>query len=211
MRRIAVCAAVLAMLLPPAFAEGQVTLNLTGGPNFATWVWPERAGRQKPWSWLGAALGVSARLPVDEKWGIQLGVGVSEKGWSDEGICWVGWESFACSAKVGKWITYFESTVLADRQFRLGDRFRLHLLAGSALGYQWYDDPRKAARFDFGVIAGSHVETRLFGGLGLLVGALYNHGIKNVHSGYVVEEAKSWYYAKSRTLNLSTGLSYLIG
>lgn len=209
MRRFAICAAVVLFLLAPPSVQGQVTLTVTGGPNIATWVWPERAERHEPWSWHGAALGVSAGLPVAGNWGIQLGAGLSVKGWSDEGECAVGWETFACGW--GKWITYFESTVLADRQIRLGDRFRLHLLAGPVLGYQWDEPPQLAARFDFGIVGGAQVETRLSGGLGLLVGALYNHGLTNVDSGHVIDEWKDWYHSKSRTLTLRTGLSYTIG
>ena len=209
MRRFAICAAVLLFLLAPPSVQGQVTFTVTGGPNIATWVWPERAERHEPWSWHGAALSVSAGLPVAGNWGIQLGAGLSVKGWSDEGECAVGWETFACGW--GKWITYFESTVLADRQIRLGDRFRLHLLAGPVLGYQWDEFPQRAARFDFGIAGGAQIETRLSGGLGLLLGALYNHGLKNVDSGHVIDEWKDWYHSKSRTLTLRTGLSYTIG
>lgn len=210
MRRFAISAATLLLLLPPpASAHAQVTLRLTAGPNIATWVWPARAERHEPWSWHGPALGVSAGLPVAGNWGIQLGVGLSVKGWSDEGECSNARGTFACGW--GKWITYFESTVLADRQIRLGDRFRLHLLAGPALGYQWDEFPQRAARFDFGIAGGAHVETQLSGRLGLLVGALYNHGLTNVDSGDVIAEWKDWYRSESRTLTLRTGLSYTIG
>ena len=208
MKRIAICAAILVILLPPAFAQGQVMLNLTGGVNMATWVWPERADRQESWSWHGGALGLAAGFPIVGNWGIQLGVGLSQKGWNDEGTCEVGWESFACGW--GKWITYAESTILADRRIRLGDRYRLHLLAGPALGYQWDPQPQVAARFDFGIAGGAQLETRIRGGLGFSVGALYTHGLKNVHSMDVIEEWKNWYYSKSRTLTLRTGLSYTI-
>ena len=174
MRRFAISAATLLLLLPPpASAHAQVTLRLTAGPNIATWVWPAGAERHEPWSWHGPALGVSAGLPVAGNWGIQLGGGLSVKGYSreHEGECGnAQGTSYVCAS--GKWITYFESTVLADRQIRLGDRFRLHLLAGPALGYQWDEYPERAADFDFGIAGGAHVETQLSGRLGLLIGAL---------------------------------------
>lgn len=209
MRHFAISAAALLFLLFPASARSQVALSLTGGANIATWVWPERAERQEAWSWHGAALGFAAGLPIAGNWGIQLGIGLSQKGWHDEGDCTVGWESFAC--EWGKWITYAESTVLAERRIELGNRLRLHLLAGPALGYQWDPQPQVAARFDFGIAGGAHLETRIRGGLGLSVGALYIHGLKNVHSMDVIEEWKNWYYSKSRTLTLRAGLSYTIG
>lgn len=209
MRRFAIGAAALVFVLLPSSVQGQVTFALTGGPNVATWVWPERAERQESWSWHGVALGLAAGFPIAGNWGIQLGAGLSEKGWHGEGTCWVGWETFHCTW--GKWILYFESTVLADRRIQLGDRLRLHLLAGPALGYQWDPEPRRAARFDFGIAGGTQLEIRLYAGLGLSVGALYTHGLKNVDSGYVIDEWKDWYYARSRTLTLRTGLSYTIG
>lgn len=209
MRRFAICVAALLFLLPPSALQGQVTFTVTVGPNIATWVWPERADRHESWSWHGGALGLAAGFPVAGNWGIQLGVGLSMKGWNDEGTCAVGWESFSCGS--GKWITYFETTVLADRRIELGDRFQLHLLSGPFLGYQWDPYPQRAARFDFGIAGGAEVRTRLSGRLGLSVGALYTHGLKNVDAGYVIDEWKDWYYARSRTLTLRIGLSYSIG
>lgn len=209
MRRIAICLAALFHLLLPTSAQGQVTFTVTGGPNIATWVWPERAERRESWSWHGGALGLAAGVPIVGNWGVQLGIGLSQKGWHGEGRCAAGWETFAC--EWGKWITYAESTVLADRRVQLSNRFRLHLLAGPALGYQWDPQPQVAARFDFGIAGGARLDTRIRGGLGLSVGALYTHGLKNVHSMDVIEEWKNWYYSKSRTLTLRTGLSYAIG
>lgn len=209
MIRFATSAVAALLLLSPASTRGQVTFTVTGGPNIATWVWPERAERQESWSWHGGALGLAAGFPIVGNWGVQLGIGLSEKGWHGGGTCWVGWESFEC--EWGKWITYAESTVLADRRIRLGNRFRLHLLAGPALGYQWDPQPQRAARFDFGIAGGIQVETRLYGRLGLSAGALYTHGLKNVDAGYVIDEWKDWYHSKSRTLTLRTGLSFTIG
>ena len=209
MRRFAICVAALLFPLPPASAQSQVTFTVAGGPNVATWVWPEGAERQESWSWHGGALGLAAGFHVAGNWGIQLGAGLSQKGWHGEGTCEIAWESFPC--EWGKWITYFETTALADRRIELGNRFRLHLLAGPALGYQWDPYPQRAARFDFGIACGAQLETRLYGGLGLSVGALYTHGLKNVHSMNVIDEWKDWYYSKSRTLTLRTGLSYTIG
>ena len=219
MRRFAIFAAVVPLLLPPPEpAHAQVTLRVTGGLNAATWVWPDRAERHHPLSWHGGALGVSAGLPIFGDWGIRVGADLTVKGWHEEEPCAVpllpdppGTEdppdTEVCES--GKWIPYFETTVLADRRIELGDRFELYLLAGPFLGYQWDPLPR-AKDFDFGVAGGAQLDRRLSGGLGLSVGALYTHGLKDItHS--VVDHWKGWYYTHSRTLSLRVGLSYRIG
>ncbi len=95
--------------------------------------------------------------------------------------------------------------MLSDRRIELYDRSELHLLVGPFLAYQWNPDP-KATDFDFGVAGGAQLDTRLYGGLGLSVGALYTHGFKDTtHS--VVDHWKGWYYTHSRTLSIRAGLS----
>ena len=183
----------------------------------------------------GWALDIVAGFPISENWGIQLGAGLSEKGYHSEHTCWVWtWGESPCTAE--NWIPYFESTLLADRRFELTNRVLLHLLVGPFLGFQRDSEreiwilregefvgglSREVRAFDFGIAAGARLEIGVYGKLGLSVGTLYTHGLTNIDvveawPGGVVTLVQ-WYFplnryaVKTRTLTLRTGLSYSIG
>ena len=138
MGRFAISLAALLLLLPGRSAQGQVTLSLAGGPGFAERVFGATNhtwGETRPRFRHGWALDIAAGFPISENWGIQLGAGLSEKGYHSEHTCWFWtWGESPCTAE--NWIAYFESTLLADRRFELTNRVLLHLLAGPFLGFQ---------------------------------------------------------------------------
>ena len=198
MKRFAISAAALLLLLPGESAQGQVTLTLAVGPNIATLA---RVEGRESWSQLGGGLGVTVGLPVSDDWGIQLGVGTSDKGYHREYPPCGGVGPHGCVVSSGIYLNYLESTVLADRRFELDNRVLLHLLAGPFLAYQFDPEPQRAKAFDFGVAGGAQLEMGLYGKLGLSVATLYTHGLRNIRETTL----------KTRTLTLRAGLSYSIG
>lgn len=172
-------------------------------------------------------------------WGIQLGAGLSEKGYHREHTCWPPWSrrvsEFPCTAE--NLIPYLEFTLLADRRFELTDRARLHLLAGPFLGFQrdslhtvWIlregetirGLTRKVEAFDRGAAAGARLEIAVHGNLWLSVGTLYTHGFTKIDmvpasKGNVISPLTRWYFpvnayaVRTRTLTFRTGITYSIG
>jgi len=201
-RGCAIFAAALLFLLPGGPVQSQVTLTVLGGPNIATLAYAERPGTLKPWSRHGGALGLAVGFPVSDSWGVQLGVGLSSKGYNGGRDCESARNPLACS----EWVDYLESTVLVDRRFELGSPV-LHLLAGPFLGYQlatYLGSP-----FDYGVAFGAQLDLELYGKLRLSLGPLYSHGLKS--NSYRVATIQPPAYTRTRTLTLRTGLSYSIG
>ena len=242
MRRFAISLAALLLLLPGGSAHGQVTLSVAGGGHFtesvigyspSTRTWGEASPRSRH----GWALGIAAGLPISDKWGIQLGAGLSEKGYRGQHTCVLGeWGEFSCLAET--LIPYLEAMILADRRFELTARVSLHLLAGPFLAFQgnserkivisdreevrFLVEPREIGAFDFGVAGGARVEIGVYGKLGLSVGTLYTHGLRNIDTvegvGRDTAVPLIWrYYAvnaytvKTRSLTFRTGLTYSIG
>jgi len=97
MRCLAIFAVAVLTLVSGGSAQGQVTLTLAGGPNLATLAYAERSGTLKPWSRHGGALGLAAGSPVSDRWGIQLGVGLSSKGYDGGRDCESARNPLACS------------------------------------------------------------------------------------------------------------------
>ena len=156
----------------------------------------------EPWTWHGEAFGVSFRFPVSDNWGMQVGGARSVKGYWREGDPMSAPPSpYPCFIGGGLVLRFFELTVLSDRRIELGDRIRLHLLAGPFLGLSAdrSDDPR-VQPFDFGVAGGVQLDVGLSGNVGIVVGALHTHGLINTHTG-----------DQTRTLTLRGGLSCSIG
>ena len=201
--RLAIAAAALLILVPGRPARSQVTLTVAGGPNIATLAHAERSGTLKPWSRHGGALGLAAGFPVSGNWGMQLGVGLSSKGYNGGSDCVpAGGNPLSCS----EWVYYLEVTVLADRRFELGNPV-LHLLAGPFLGHHlatYLGSPR-----EFGIALGAQLDVGLYGKLRLSLGPLYAHGLTS--NSYWVATIGPPTYTRTRTLTLRTGLSYSIG
>jgi len=238
MRRYAISVAALLLLMPGSSAQGQVTLTVTGGFGFAERVFGHTNhtwGEDRPRSRHGRALGITAGFPMSGTWGIQLGAGLSEKGYHKEHTCRSRMASEApCTAE--NLIPYLEFTLLADRRFQLTDRARLHLLAGPFLGFQrdslhtvWIlregetirGLTRKVEAFDRGVVAGARLEIAVHGNLWLSVGTLYTHGFTKIdmvptYKGRIVPLI-AWYFPtnayaiRTRTLTFRTGITYSIG
>ncbi len=238
MRRCAISVAALLLLMPGSSAQGQATLTLAGGLGFAERVFGHTNhtwGEDKPRSRHGRALGITAGFPVFGTWGIQLGAGLSEKGYHREHTCLSGTRlEIPCTAE--NLIPYLEFTLLADRRFQLTDRARLHLLAGPFLGLQrdslhtvWIlregetirGLTRKVEAFDRGVAAGARLEIGVHRNLWLSVGTLYTHGFTKIDvvpawKRNVISPGR-WYFPvdayalRTRTLTFRTGVTYSIG
>ena len=206
MRRFAIFAAVLFLLLPGRSAQSQVKVAVTGGANLST------LDSDNPWTWHGPTLGMAVGLPVSDKWSIQLSGRRSGKGYSEEAYdCGELWGmSMPCVVAGGVSLTYTEFMVLSDRRIELGDRVRMHLLAGPFGGHQ--GGRRHSRTFDLGVAGGAQVEVGLHGNWGLQAGTLYTHGLVNTgptcggSDGCITNEL----YQKTRTLTLRGGLYYSI-
>ena len=206
MRRIAIFAAALLLLLPGSPAQSQIKLAVTGGANLST------LDFDRPWTWHGRALGMAFGFPVSDNWSIQLAGRRSGKGyWEEFYDCgdWCGVGQMPCGG--GDLLSYIEFMVLSDRRIELGDRVRLHLLVGPFGGHQ--GGQRQTRNFDFGVGGGAQVEVGLYGNWGVQAGTLYTHGFVNTgptcggNSGCLNGEP---YQKKTRTLTLRGGLSYSI-
>ena len=199
MRRFAIFAAALLLLLPGRSAQSQVKLALTGGANLST-----LDNYAPSWSWHGRAFGVTFGFPVSDNWSIQLAGARSGKGFYEE-YDTEGCNPYWCSAASGLLLTYLEFMVLSDRRIELGDRVRLHLLAGPFFGVSTRTRMRHT-RSDFGVAAGALIEVGLHGNWGLQAGTVYTHGLVNTQVYKYPYQAHS----KTRTLTLRGGLSYSI-
>jgi len=215
MRRFAIFLVTPLLLLPAGHAHGQVALTVAVGVNVATLAYAERSDRHQPWSLHGGTLAGTVGLPVSDNWGIQLGLGVSTKGYTEKSDCTVDYTDGypgVCDGGGGIYLNYLETTLLVDRRIELGSRFLLHLLAGPALGYQWNPNFVRSRVFDYAVAGGFQIDTRLSNKMALSAGTLYTHGFSNIHdSSHVIQAWRDWYTEKTRTLSLRTGFSYLIG
>ena len=211
MRHFAIFFVTALLLLPGRPAHGQVALTVAVGANVATLAYAERSEQHQPWSLHGGALAAAVGFPVSDDWGIQLGLGVSTKGYTDNSDCPDGYPG-VCALGGGIYLNYLEATLLADRRIELGSRFLLHLLAGPALGYQWNPDFVRSKAFDYAVAGGFQIDTRLSDKMALSAGTLYTHGFSNIHdNSHVIQVWRDWYTEKTRTLTLRAGFSYLIG
>lgn len=197
MRRFAIFALALLLLLPGRPARSQVRLALSAGVNLST------LDFDNPWTWHGQALGVAFGLPVSERWSVELASNLSVKGY---------WEEHDaecprfCVRGGGVSLLYFEFMALADRRIDLAGPVRLHLRAGHFSGYQGDRENTKA--FDHGVALGSQVEVGPSSTWGFLAGALYAHGLVNTGPIRVRPYAPQ---QKTRTLTLRFGVFRLIG
>lgn len=200
MRRLAIFALALLLLLPGAPARSQVRMALSAGINLST------LDFDNPWTWHGGALGVAFGVPVSGSWSVELASSLSGKGYWEkyDGECT---PPYPCALGGGVSLLYFEFMALADRRIDLAGPVRLHLRAGHFAGYQGFRENTKA--FDHGVALGSQAEVGpTSGSWGFLAGALYAHGLVNtgpIHDGPYEP------YQKTRTLTLRVGVSRLIG
>lgn len=200
MRRFAIFALALLLLLRGSPAQSQVRMALSAGINLST------LDFDNPWTWHGGAFGIAFGLPVSERWSLELASNLSGKGyWEKYDECPPG--EYGCVVGAGVSLLYLEFMALADRRIDLAGPARLHLRAGHFAGYQGFREYTKA--FDHGVAVGSQVEVgpRARGTWGFLAGALYAHGLVNtgpIHDGPAP-------YQKTRTLTLRIGVSRLIG
>lgn len=211
MRRFTVFFVTPLLLLPGRPAHSQVALTVAVGVNVATLAYAERSDKHQPWSLHSGTLAGAVGLPLSDDWGIQLGLGVSTKGYTEKSDCPDGYPG-VCDGGGGIYLNYLEATLLADRRIELGSRFLLHLLAGPALGYQWNPNFVRSKVFDYAVAGGFQIDTRLSDKMAISAGTLYTHGFSNIHdSSHVIQAWRDWYTEKTRTLNLRTGFSYLIG
>ena len=197
------------LLLPASGASllGQGSLALTLGPSIVTLTddeTPWSFNGESPWSLWGGAVRVDATLPILEKWGLQVGGGLSVKGeyeaYDTDGCS----NPYPCGVASSRTLPFREVTVLADRRLEFADR-GVHLLAGAFLGYAYGDHPviSLIERLDFGVAGGVRIEAGLGGRWGLSLRALYTHGLRNI--GDFVG------FGATRALNLSIGPSFSIG
>lgn len=203
MRRFAIFALALLLLLPGSPAQSQVRMALSAGINLST------LDFDNPWTWHGGALGVAFGLPVSERWSVELASNLSAKGYWEkyDGECTP--DPYPCAVAGGVSLLYFEFMALADRRIDFDGPVRLHLRAGHFAGYQGSRENTKA--FDHGVALGSQVEVgpRAKGTWGFLAGALYTHGLVNTGPIHVGDPDAP--YQKTRTLTLRIGVSRLIG
>ena len=206
MRWFTIVAAGLLLTVPGKSAQGQVALTVTVGPNLVTLTadeTPWSLNGEAPWSLWGGAVGIFAGFPISDRWGIQLGGSWSVKGEYEE-YDTKGCEHRVCVSASSRTIPFFESTILADRRFELGNH-GLHLLAGGFLGYAHGGHPviDMIERFDFGVAGGARLDVGLDGRLRPSFSMLYTHGLRNIGDNVG--------FGATRALNLSVGLSYSIG
>lgn len=205
MRWFTIVATGLLLLAPGRFAEGQVKVAVTLGPSLVTLTddeTPWSLNGEAPWSWHGGgAVGVTAGFPVSDRWGFELGGAYSIKGEYEE-YDTEGCDRF-CVVSSSRTIPFLESTILADRWVEHGN-VGMHLLGGAFLGYAHGDHPviGMIERFDFGVAGGARLEVGLHGKLGLSLGMLYTHGLRNIGDNVG--------FGATRTLNVNIGLFYSI-
>ena len=209
------------LLLPASPANGQTTVALTGGVNIATLSIASTAGPVPGVeSVRRASFGIALTFPRSETLGFQVGGSYSQKG---------GSLIFASTEVIGQSTietNHFEITGLARVQFPLGsDRVRGHLLAGPAVAFELscalyakanvngalvdrdddcHESPNLSrAPFDLGVAAGGGLELWLADRLGISLGALYTHGLKDIDTS---DDS-----LRRRTLALRGGFVYLRG
>lgn len=159
MRRFAIFAAALLLLPPGKSAHSQVKVTVTGGKNFSSLTerTREHAVRPwdfgEPWTWHAEAFGVAFGFPVSDNWDIQVGGALSGKGyWEEYDPAGCPPSPYPCVIAGGILLSFYELTVLSGRRIELGDRIRLHLLAGPFLGYMVDPSPDEHP-FDFGSAA----------------------------------------------------------
>ena len=192
----------------PHAAMAQTRLTVAGGLNLAT-VAADAEGLT-PESVTRLAIGASVGISMSERWGLHLGAGYSQKGFSIS--------AFGADATTS--IDYLELTALAGIPFSVSERASLHLLAGPALAFQLScqvsatflgeeldgdcgDDGPKA--MDLGLVGGARLEFGVSDKMGVSVGALYNFGLLNM------DDSSSDETVKNRVMSLQAGIVYSIG
>lgn len=200
----ALAAVTLAPLWPGA-ALAQTTFTVAGGLNIASVALSPDEG-VSPESVTRLGIGVSAGIPMSERFGLHLGAGYSQKGFSASGF----------GADITTEIDYLEFTALAGLPLSAGERVSVHLLAGPALAFKLScqasanflgeslsdDCGDDAKSMDVGLAGGVRLEIGLSEKIGLSLGALYNLGLVDM------DDSEGSAATKSRVLTLQAGVVF---
>ena len=208
MKRFAAPLLAAALLLPPGAAVfGQTTLAVTAGVNqtsigvnLARYRYPHFSTHRHPdfRSATGATIGLAVTRPLSGNLSLEVGSLYSKKGthWKSES------EGVNFEARMEP--EYLEVATLLKVGLPLpGSRISAYATAGPAVAFrtscEWNEvvsirglvinevNARCGrvglglSRFDFGVSGGAGVETALYDGVGVSVGAVHTLGIMNVH------------------------------
>ena len=188
-------------------AAAQTKLTVAGGLNRATVKSDEGGFTITPESVNRLAIGASAEVPMSDRFGLHVGAGYSQKG-------------FTFGGSLTTKIDYVEVTALAGVPFSISESASVHLLAGPALAFQvscgvsgsflgdsldedcGSDGPKA---LDLGLVGGARLEFGLSEKMGISVGALYNLGLLNM------DDSDSDDTIKNRVISLQAGIVYSIG
>lgn len=182
----------------PAPAARGATLQLKGGPGFATMSTSQTTGTEAIKSTTGLFIAAEFDIPVNEGFSFLTGINYVQKGYraqasgSDPTL---GAMSIDMTGKIG----YLEIPALAKLNF--GDTTRFSFMAGPyfairvassakgsiSIGGQTQtinesSDDNGLSRTDFGFRAGAGVEFPMSQDLGFVIGAAYDLGLSNVAS-----------------------------
>ena len=200
MNRITILAATAAsiLLLPAAHASAQVGIALTAGTNFASMSVAVRGTALDVSAIRRFSVGTAATVPLSGNFGIELGVARSHKGGQ------------ANTVNDGRplilHIDYYEFSLMGRASLPLaGERIRAYLVAGPSMAWQssckeraattpagppWDVTPCEPGDYrdrDFGLATGAGIELALSAGLGVTLGAVYVHGVRDLTGSDLIE------------------------
>ncbi|MDE2975519.1 MAG: outer membrane beta-barrel protein [Gemmatimonadota bacterium] len=217
MKRHAALVAIAFVTLAPGTALGQTTLLVSGGLNRASMAVSgddaDEVGDISPVTrmWVGLA----ASVPVSEDWDLELGAGLSQKGFG------VIFDDFGFDFEASFEIDYFEITAYAGKSLPVADRISVKLLVGPALAMRLSCritaktpeeektedcDEDEWRETDLGLGGGVRLRIGLSEEVGLTVGAFYTLGLPDLD-----EDDDFDITIKSRALTLRAGLAFPIG
>lgn len=217
MKRHAALVAIAVVTLAPGTALGQTTLLVSGGLNRASVAVSgddaDEVGDIGPVTrmWVGLA----ASVPVSEDWDLELGAGLSQKGFG------VIFDDFGFHVEASFEIDYFEITAHAGKSLPVADRASVKLLVGPTLAMRLSCritaktpeeektedcDEDELRETDLGLSGGLRLRIGLSEEVGLTVGAFYTLGLPDLD-----EDDDYDITMKSRALTLRAGLAFPIG
>lgn len=215
----ALVAIAVVTLAPGTAALGQTTLLVSGGLNRASVAVSgddaDELGDLGPVTrmWVGLA----ASVPVSEDWDLELGAGLSQKGFGQS------LEGFDVEGTLE--LNYLEMTAHVGKSLPVADRASVKLLAGPALALRLScrtttrtpeeektedcpeDEDDQPRGTDMGLGGGVRLQIGLSEEVGLTVGAFYTLGLLNIDE----EDDDFDLVIKNRALTLRAGLTFPIG
>ncbi|MDE2796354.1 MAG: porin family protein [Gemmatimonadota bacterium] len=215
--------AIAVVLLIAAPTAGQVRIGVAGGLNLASLLVSSETDEVPDFeSVTRMSIGVSATMPISERWAFQLAGGYSQRGGKGD----------LTEENVNIHLTlntdYYELAGLGVMRFPLsGDRVSAHLLAGPALALEASCDIAAEARvegtsveineacdagefrldissFDLGLVGGGGIEIGASESVGVSLGARYNFGLLDL-------DDSERDVLKHRGVSLRAGLVFSIG